>query len=92
MQCAGAFTETEWPQWQLHSERTHKKCNDYEPEEKRQQGDEHRDEERGHSKNILAHNGSVVVAKVRREKALDSSGLNSTVLQSALIPCSPDLR
>jgi hypothetical protein len=55
-------------------------------------GDQHRDEERGHSKNILAHNGSVVVAKVRREKALDSSGLNSTALQSALIPRSPDLR
>jgi hypothetical protein len=89
---AGAFTETEWPQWLLHSVRTHTKCNDYEPEEKRQQGDQHRDEERGHSKNILAHNGSVVVAKVRREKALNSSGLNFTALQSALIPCSPDLR
>jgi hypothetical protein len=29
---------------------------------------------------------------VRREKALNSSGLNFTALQSALIPCSPDLR
>jgi hypothetical protein len=92
LQCAGAFTETEWPQWQLQSERTHQKCNDYEPEEKRQQAISIGMKNAATARTYWLTMGSVVVAKVRREKALDSSGLNSTALQSALIPRSPDLR
>jgi hypothetical protein len=47
LKCGRALAETGWTQWQLHRERTHKKYNDYEPEEKHQQDDQHRDEERG---------------------------------------------
>jgi|KBSMisStandDraft_5_1062788.scaffolds.fasta_scaffold216948_3 hypothetical protein len=39
LQRVRALKQTEWRERQLHSERAHKKCNDYEPEENHQQGD-----------------------------------------------------
>jgi len=56
LQGVPSLTRTEWYQRQPQSERTHKKCNDGEPEEKCQQADQHLDEEFSHSNNILAHN------------------------------------